>query len=154
MLNKHFSLQRVGIVSLLFPLLLLPMLHYHPAYEHVHGEARGHQHQPVAHADFFPEATHGHDHHDNPAQHVQDFEVTTDASHHAFFQIDLLSLHIGEFYWFFSVFKRNPVALDRDSLDLFPSRHVQRAAPPGQNTPVLQRFYSSSASLRAPPYST
>lgn len=144
--------RRVSIFALLLSVLLLPMLHHHPAYDHAHGDAEGHQHQPAVHADFFPDRTHEHGHHDDHDQHDLGVGGAVESSHHALSQIDLLSLHIGQSFQFSSVFKRNPLAFAQaePALSIFP--HLQRRASNDQNAlpPKVLRF--SPLSLRAPPY--
>lgn len=145
-------IRRVGIFALLLSVLLLPLLHLHPAYNHAHGETEGHQHQPAVHADFFPDAAHEHEHHDDHEQGVGDLGVSVESSHHAFFQIDLLSLHIGQSSQFSSVFKKQLIVLAHDSPELFVFPDFQRRAFYHQNAPPQQAPRFSPPSLRAPPY--
>lgn len=105
-LKSYLSIQGVGVFVLLFSMLLLPMLHLHPAYDHAHGEAEGHQHQVAVHADFFPDATHGHEHYGDHDLHMRDLGASIDPSHHTLSQIDLLAFHIGQSFQFPSVFKK------------------------------------------------
>ncbi|MFQ5543676.1 MAG: hypothetical protein ACE5FY_04925 [Nitrospiria bacterium] len=151
-MSKYFSFQRVGIYALLFLMLHLPMLHLHPEYEHVQSDVVGHQHQPAVHSYFFPVAKHGHEHQDNQDQHAQDLHVLIDTSHHSLSQVGLLPSHIGQSFQFFSVFKKNPLALDQDSLALSMLFHFQSGAPGRHNVDPLQVTHFSSPSLRAPPY--
>jgi len=151
-LKSFLSKKRVGIFVLLFPMLLLPMLHLHPAYDHVHGEKEDHQHQSVVHADFFHDTVHRHEHHDEHDQQVRDLGVSINTVDHASSQIDLLPLHIGQSFQFSSVFKRNLMALDQGLLALYRPPNFQRGAPIRQNAPSLQVTHFSSPSLRAPPY--
>jgi hypothetical protein len=54
MLQKSSPMSWRGISGVLFPaLLLLPVLHLHPATMHVHGPSGPHAHAAVVHADFF-----------------------------------------------------------------------------------------------------
>ena len=54
MLQKSSPMSWRGIFGVLFPaLLLLPVLHLHPATMHVHGPSGPHAHAAVVHADFF-----------------------------------------------------------------------------------------------------
>jgi hypothetical protein len=54
MLQKSSPMSWRGISGVLFPaLLLLPVLHLHPAMMHVHGPGGPHAHAAVVHADFF-----------------------------------------------------------------------------------------------------
>jgi len=154
-LKVQLSFHRVGIFALLFPMLFLPMLHLHPAYDHVHGAVEGHQHQPAVHADFFPSAAHGHEHHDDHDQHMGDAYVSMDTSDvllHALHQIDLLSLHIGQSFQFSSVFKKNPLAFTQGAIDLFIVPHLNRRGPNHQHAPPPQTVKFPSFSLRAPPF--
>lgn len=51
--------RRGGIFVLLLPtLLLLPVFHLHPGYEHEHGSHDAHQHSLLVHADFLPISAH------------------------------------------------------------------------------------------------
>lgn len=150
---KHYlSLKPIGIFALLFPMLLLPMLHLHPAYEHRLGEASGHQHQSALHADFFPDAAHGDDLHDDHSAHAGDVDFSVNSSAHTLSQIDLHSLHIGQSFQLSSVFKRKPLALDQVSFDLSIFPNFQRGVPEGQHPPPPQTPRFSPPSLRAPPY--
>ncbi|HIE65911.1 MAG: hypothetical protein ABGX83_04710 [Nitrospira sp.] len=153
-MSRYFSSQRVGTFALLFPMLLLPMLHLHPAYEHVRGDAEGHQHQSAVHINFFPEVTHGHERQDDHDQGVLDFGLSIDVSHHSLSQVALLPLHIGQSFQFSSVFKKNLLALDQGSPDLSMLFHFQRGALVRLSIPPLQTSQFSPPSLRAPPYST
>jgi hypothetical protein len=155
MLKRYLSSQRVGIFALLIPVLLLPMLHLHPAYDHGHGVTEGHEHHSTVHADFFPDATHGHENQSDPGQHGQDLEATTvslDASSHTLSQVNLLSLHMGQSFQFSSVFKKNPPVLDQDSLDLSNASHLQNGVLIRRQTLLFQTPHFSTPSLRAPPY--
>lgn len=153
-MKNYFSLKRVGVFALLFPMLFLPLLHLHPAYEHGQGAAaEGHQHQPAVHADFLPYATHGHEHQEDHDQHDRDLGVSIDPSHHALSQIDLPSFHIGQSFQSTSVFKRNLVALDQDLSNLSVFSHFQRGTLIQQDIPPRQTIQFSPPSLRAPPYS-
>jgi hypothetical protein len=61
LMKMHLPTLRVGIAALLLPaLLLLPTLHMHPAYGHVHGQDEAHTHSSVLHADFLAVAAHEH----------------------------------------------------------------------------------------------
>ena len=54
MLQKSSPMSWRGSFGVLFPaLLLLPVLHLHPATMHVHGPSGPHAHAAVVHADFF-----------------------------------------------------------------------------------------------------
>jgi hypothetical protein len=59
-----------GILVSLFPaLLLLPVIHFHPAVEHGDETYGVHSHSAVVHADFFPSAAHDHrDSHERTAE--------------------------------------------------------------------------------------
>lgn len=70
MLRTHSPTWDTGIFAILFPaLLLLPVLHLHPAYEHAHGRERAHTHSPVIHADFLPGSEQAHGNHDSGHHH-------------------------------------------------------------------------------------
>ncbi len=52
--------QRWILVSLFPALLLLPVVHFHPAIEHGDETHGAHSHGAVVHADFFPSSAHDH----------------------------------------------------------------------------------------------
>lgn len=133
-------------------MLLLPMLHLHPAYEHGHGEASGHQHQSALHADFFPDTAHGDDLHNDHSVDHGDIDFSMPSSAHMFSQIELHSLHIGQSFQLSSVFKRKALALDQVSFDLSIFPNFRREVPKVQQIPPAQTLQFSPPSLRAPPY--
>ncbi len=151
-MKKYLSVQGMGIFTLLFSMLLLPMLHLHPAYAHVSGELEGHHHQAAIHADFFPHATHGHKHQVHHDQNVLDVAVSIEISHHSLSQIDLFSLHVGRSLQSASLFKKQPLALVQD-VSLPPTySQLQKGILLQQQAPPLQIIQFSPPTLRAPPY--
>jgi len=78
---------RAGVLVMLIPaLLLLPVLHLHPASAHAHGTEGAHEHRPVIHADFFPDSAHAH------GEHYGGHGVPDDSSTHPLSQIRLFIL--------------------------------------------------------------
>lgn len=133
-------------------MLLLPMLHLHPAHDHMSGKSEVHLHPAAVHADFFPEATHGHEHHLQRNQHDFDLGFSVDPTHHTLSQIDFFSVHAGQPLQSSSVFKKQTPALAQDLSDPSVYHPFQEGTLLQQEDPLLQTVRFSPPTLRAPPY--
>jgi len=146
-------LRRIIIYCLLVSVQLLPLLHLHPAHNHLPGELAEHRHEAAIHADFFPETLHGHEHKASHERDVLVSGVSIETSHHLTSQIDLFSLHVGQSLPSFSLVKKQPLALDQGIFDLSIPIHIQTMARIQQQGPPRQSLRFSPPTLRAPPYS-
>lgn len=142
MLSYYLSIKRSCVFVLLFAVLLLPMLHLHPAHGHTHGEVETHLHQHALHADFFPDATHGH--------HDQGLDAV-DLSDHMLSEIGLLSLQ-GQSFQFPSVFKKNLGVSSQIIFDFSLFAHFRKGMTSHQYALPSQTLRFSPPSLRGPPY--
>ncbi len=137
--------KRIGVFALLFSVPFLPMMHLHPASEHdVHGET----HQVLVHADFFPNAVHGPD---DSEKNGGNIDTSIAFSHERLPEIDLLSPHIAQSFRFFSILKKQVIALTQDSPESFVSLNFWREAPKHQQAPPPQIRRFTPPSLRGPP---
>jgi len=144
-LNVLLLMQRIGVFTLFFPMLFLPMIHVHPASEHVQGEV----HQARVHADFFPNATHGPEAY---KKNLGDIASEIVFSHDAFSEIDLLSPHIPQSFQFSSILKKQLTALAQNSLESSILLYFQKEISQHQYIPPPQIPQFSPPSLRGPPF--
>ncbi|VAX32427.1 hypothetical protein MNBD_NITROSPIRAE01-325 [hydrothermal vent metagenome] len=137
--------KRIGVFALLFSVLFLPVMHVHPASEHgVHGET----YQALVHADFFPNAVHGHQ---GSEKNVGNLDEPIVLSHDRLPEIDLLVPHIAQSFQLFSVFKKRVIAVVQNSPELYMLLNIQRGVLKYQYVPPPQIPQISPPSLRAPP---
>lgn len=151
-LKKQWFSQRAVIFALLFPMLLLPMLHLHPAHDHISDASEVHLHPAAVHADFFPEATHGHEHPLERDQRDLDLGFSVDPTHAVLSQIDFCSLHVAQSLQSSLVFKKQTLALAQDGSDPSVYDPFQQETLLEQEAPLLQSIRFSPLALRAPPY--
>ena len=146
-MSMYSPTQQVGILAVLFPaLLLLPLLHLHPAYEHVHGTDGAHKHLAVVHADFFSVSAHDH------GEHNTDHGVPGDPSSHPLSQVSFPTLLPRSLVL-------SPPALQRILISL-PVMVLVLSSPFSSHTWVLTRdhalpiqtFAFSPISPRSPPH--
>ncbi len=144
-------MKRIGIFTLLFPMLILPMLHHHPAESHAHDGVEAQRAHAIAHADFFPNATHEYEEEDQEQERRQ-----LDSSSHffasSFSQIDLFSFHLAQSFQFASIFKKQVVALAQVLPEPSILLGFKRGISKHQDLAPPQTPQFPSPSLRAPPY--
>lgn len=146
-MRKSFSTWRGEIFAVLFPvLLLLPLLHLHPAYEHAHGTDGAHTHQSVVHADFFAVSDHDHgEHHSSPG-------VPGDTSSSPFSQISFPTLLPRSLVLSLPALQRVLISLPVTVLLLSLPFSFHTWILTRDHAPPLQIFAFSPLAPRSPPY--
>lgn len=147
MLRPFSPTRRAGMLALLFPaLLLLPLLHLHPAYEHMHGTDEVHAHLAIVHTDFL--LVSGHDH----GEHDTDHGVPGDTSSHLLSQISFRTLLPRSLTLSPSALQRIPVPVLVAVLVPSSPFSFQTWVLTRDHAPPIQTFAFSPISPRSPPH--
>jgi len=159
-LKKTLIFRQAGVLSLLLPILFLPMVHVHHVYGHIHDEVGDHLHRAVLHTHFSSVSAHG-EHHHAPDHDVLRHDKTADF-HHQFHSFDsskhflsqstLLSFHSGSTFKLSSFNKKDLANFIHEKPDPFLSLSVQFRAGDKKRTSLRQALRFERPSLRAPPY--
>ncbi len=138
--------KRGGIFVLLLPaLLLLPVLHFHPAHAHTHGTHGAHQHPPLVHADFLPISDH------NEGEHQHHHSPPTDHSSPSTPQVNFVTLPVRSLCLSLLVPEQSLVCLPCIALVVSSLPLVHTWLFARDHAPPVQTVVFSPSAPRAPP---